>query len=127
MSLEGALCIRISVTTADLHDGDFIVSLVVLGIDSNSPIEPDKEILRTSCFKLDNYRMTGRVVQIIRDSDECHIGVLRSRDSRVNQKSVGTVPSTLPALGWIEAHLSDIIRVERISHHASMIRVCLSI
>ena len=125
VGLEIALAVALAVV-AGFSDNDFVVGLIVLAVDASGAIETNKEVGGCSCLDLDDDGFVRRVITVISDAD--HFNDSICSDLRVDEQLPGTfttssVPSQLPVLGRVIAHLSNLVGVERVTHHSCMIGV----
>jgi hypothetical protein len=124
-SPQKALGIAVAIASIDLNNGHFVIGLIILGVDPNSTVESDEIIIHSTSLDLeDNIQPTRIVLEVC---NPYQINCFRKTTAGVNETPVTVIPSDLPGLGSVPAHLSDFIRVKRITHESSVVSVGLAI
>jgi hypothetical protein len=105
----------VSLTIVARHDdGHFIVSLIIIRVNSSGAIEANKNVFGGATLNLEDNRMICCVVLEV--SNTYHGTCPTELGKGIKKLLVTAVPPKLPVLRRIVAHLPHVIRVERVSH-----------
>jgi hypothetical protein len=128
VSLQRTLRVALTIVSGS-NDRDLVISLVILRVGACSTVEANEVVCCGISFELENNRGASGVVQLVlcNSNHGNSLTPIRTLAEWTQNLLAVVVPSNLPVLGSVEAHLAHVVTVERIAHHTSMIGVCLAV
>ena len=115
VSLQVTLRVTLTIVSGS-NDRDLVIGFIVLRVDACSSIEANEKVSCGISFELEHDRMIGGIVRVVGNSNHGHsLTPVRTLVERVQSLLAVVIPSNLPVLGSIVAHLANIVTVERIT------------